>query len=133
MDPLLGFQDFHARRLAFEAGVDADIVRPLGALLARLYDAFVEEEAMLVEVNPLIVTPDRKVAALDAKVTLDDNSLFRHPDNAALRNVAAEDAQEQMARERGLTFVKLDGNVGILGNGAGLVMSTLDVVDQAGG
>ena len=133
MDPLLGFQDFHARRLAFEAGVDADVVRPLGALLARLYDAFVAEEAMLVEVNPLIVTPDRKVAALDAKVTLDDNSLFRHPDNAALRNVAAEDAQEQMARERGLTFVKLDGNVGILGNGAGLVMSTLDVVDQAGG
>jgi succinyl-CoA synthetase beta subunit len=133
VDPLLGFQDFHARRLAFEAGVDADIIRPLGALLAKLYDAFVAEEAMLVEVNPLIVTPDRKVAALDAKVTLDDNSLFRHPDNAALRNVAAEDAQEQMARERGLTFVKLDGNVGILGNGAGLVMSTLDVVDQAGG
>ena len=133
VDPLLGFQDFHARRLAFEAGVDADVVRPLGALLAKLYDAFVKEEAMLVEVNPLIVTSDRKVAALDAKVTLDDNSLFRHPDNAALRNTAAEDAQEQMARERGLTFVKLDGNVGILGNGAGLVMSTLDVVAQAGG
>src|SRR6187455_3425209 len=117
VDPLLGFQDFHARRLAFEAGVDADV----------------KEEAMLVEVNPLIVTTDRKVAALDAKVTLDDNSLFRHPDNASLRNTAAEDEQEQMARERGLTFVKLDGNVGILGNGAGLVMSTLDVVDQAGG
>ena len=133
VDPLLGFQDFHARRLAFEAGVDADVVRPIGALLTKLYDAFVKEEAMLVEVNPLIVTPDRKVAALDAKVTLDDNSLFRHPDNASLRNVAAEDEQEQMARERGLTFVKLDGNVGILGNGAGLVMSTLDVVDQAGG
>jgi succinyl-CoA synthetase beta subunit len=133
VDPLLGFQDFHARRLAFEAGVDADVVRPLGALLAKLYDAFVAEEAMLVEVNPLIVTADRTVAALDAKVTLDDNSLFRHADNAALRNVAAEDAQEQMARERGLTFVKLDGNVGILGNGAGLVMSTLDVVAQAGG
>jgi len=133
VDPLLGFQDFHARRLAYEAGVDADIVRPLGSLLAKLYEAFVKEEAMLVEVNPLIVTPDRKVAALDAKVTLDDNSLFRHPDNAALRNTAAEDAQEQMARERGLTFVKLDGNVGILGNGAGLVMSTLDVVAQAGG
>jgi succinyl-CoA synthetase beta subunit len=88
---------------------------------------------MLVEVNPLIVTADRDVKALDAKVTLDDNSLFRHPDNAALRNVAAEDEQERMARERGLTFVKLDGNVGILGNGAGLVMSTLDVVAQAGG
>ncbi|HEX6024958.1 MAG TPA: ATP-grasp domain-containing protein, partial [Solirubrobacter sp.] len=133
VDPLLGFQDFHARRLAFEAGVDADVVRPVGALLNKLYDAFVKEEAMLVEVNPLIVNADRNVAALDAKVTLDDNSLFRHPDNAALRNVAAEDEQEQMARERGLTYVKLDGNIGILGNGAGLVMSTLDVVAQAGG
>ncbi|MEA2291806.1 MAG: succinyl-CoA synthetase beta subunit [Solirubrobacteraceae bacterium] len=133
VDPLLGFQDFHARRLAFGAGVDADVVRPVGELLHKLYDAFVAEEAMLVEVNPLIVTGDRKVAALDAKVTLDDNSLFRHPDNAALRNVTAEDEQEQMARERGLTFVKLDGDIGILGNGAGLVMSTLDVVAQAGG
>jgi succinyl-CoA synthetase beta subunit len=133
VDPLLGFQDFHARRLAFGAGVDADVVRPIGALLTKLYDAFVGEEAMLVEVNPLIVTSDREVKALDAKVTLDDNSLFRHADNAALRNVAAEDEQERMARERNLTFVKLDGNVGILGNGAGLVMSTLDVVAQAGG
>jgi succinyl-CoA synthetase beta subunit len=133
VDPLLGFQDFHARRLAFEAGVDADVVRPIGALLNKLYGAFVAEEAMLVEVNPLIVTGDRSVTALDAKVTLDDTSLFRHPDNAALRNVAAEDEQERMARERDLTFVKLDGNVGILGNGAGLVMSTLDVVAQAGG
>ena len=79
VDPLLGFQDFHARRLAFEAGVDADVVRPLGALLTKLYDAFVKEEAMLVEVNPLIVTPDRKVAALDAKVTLDDNSALPPP------------------------------------------------------
>jgi|SRR5829696_2981611 len=133
VDPLLGFQDFHARRLAFEAGVDGDVVRGVGSLLNRLYAAFVEEEAMLVEVNPLIVTGDRAVMALDAKVTLDGNSLFRHPDNASLRNVAAEDEQERMARERGLTFVKLDGNVGILGNGAGLVMSTLDVVAQAGG
>ena len=133
VDPLLGFQDFHARRLAFGAGVDADVVRPVGAMLNRLYAAFAAEEAMLVEVNPLIVTTDRQVVALDAKVTLDDASLFRHPDNAALRNVAAEDEQERMARERGLTFVKLDGDVGILGNGAGLVMSTLDVVAQAGG
>jgi succinyl-CoA synthetase beta subunit len=133
VDPLLGFQDFHGRRLAFEAGVDADVVRPIGAMLTKLYDAFVGEEAMLVEVNPLIITPEREVKALDAKVTLDGNSLFRHPDNAALRNVAAEDEQERMARERGLTYVKLDGNIGILGNGAGLVMSTLDVVAQAGG
>ena len=139
VDPLLGFQDFHGRRLAFEAGVDADVVRPVGALLAKLYQVFIEEEATLVEVNPMIVTPGsadgggREVKALDAKVTLDDNALFRHPDNAALRDISAEDPQERMAKERGLTYVKLDGDIGILGNGAGLVMSTLDVVDQAGG
>jgi len=133
VDPLLGFQDFHGRRLAFEAGVDADVVRPVGAMLARLYDVFVSEEATLVEVNPLIVTPDREVRALDAKVTLDANALFRHADNADLRDLSAEDAQERMAKERGLTYVKLDGDIGILGNGAGLVMSTLDVVAGAGG
>ncbi len=133
VDPLLGFQDFHGRRLAFEAGVDADLVRPIGAFLARLYSTFVAEETMLVEVNPLIVTPERGVAALDAKVTLDDNALLRHPENAELRDPSAEDAQEQMAHERGLTYVKLDGDIGILGNGAGLVMSTLDVVAQYGG
>jgi succinyl-CoA synthetase beta subunit len=88
---------------------------------------------MLVEVNPLIIKGDRSVAALDAKVTLDGNALFRHTDNAELRNEGAEDPQEVMAKERGLTYVKLDGDIGILGNGAGLVMSTLDVVAQAGG
>src|SRR5207248_11490 len=85
------------------------------------------------EVNPMIVTPDREVRALDAKVTLDDNALFRHSENADLRDISAEDPQERMAKERGLTYVKLDGDIGILGNGAGLVMSTLDVVAQAGG
>jgi succinyl-CoA synthetase beta subunit len=133
VDPLLGFQDFHGRRLAFEARVDGDVVRPVGAMLAKLYGAFISEEATLVEVNPLIVTKDRDVKALDAKVTLDDNALFRHPDNAELRNLSDEDPQEVMAKERGLTYVKLDGDIGILGNGAGLVMSTLDVVAQAGG
>jgi succinyl-CoA synthetase beta subunit len=133
VDPLLGFQDFHGRRLAYEAGVDADVVRPVGALLAKLYETFVAEEAMLVEVNPLIVTPEREVRALDAKVTLDGNALFRHAENAELRDLSAEDPQEKMAKERGLTYVKLDGDIGILGNGAGLVMSTLDVVALAGG
>ena len=128
VDPLLGFQEFQGRRLAFEAGVDADLVRPVTAMLGKLYDAFVAEDAMLVEVNPLIVTPERELRALDAKVTLDDNALFRHPENAALRDPSAEDPQEQMAKERGLIYVKLDGDIGILGNGAGLVMSTLDVV-----
>ena len=98
VDPLLGFQDFHGRRLAFEAGVDADVVRPVGAMLAKLYDAFVAEEAMLVEVNPLIVTADREVVALDAKVTLDGNSLFRHPDNAELRDPGARTRRSRWPR-----------------------------------
>jgi succinyl-CoA synthetase beta subunit len=133
VDPLLGYQQFQGRRLAFEAGVDADLVRPITGMLEKLYEAFVGEDAMLIEVNPLIVTPERELRALDAKVTLDGDALFRHPENAALRNPSAEDPQEQMAKERGLTYVKLDGDIGILGNGAGLVMSTLDVVAQAGG
>jgi succinyl-CoA synthetase beta subunit len=133
VDPLIGFQDFHGRRLAFEAGIAADVIRPVGAMLAKLYDVFVAEDATLVEVNPLLVTDDRSVVALDAKVTIDDNALFRHPDTAEMRDVSGEDEQERMATERGLTYVKLDGNIGIVGNGAGLVMSTLDVVANAGG
>jgi len=140
VDPLLGFQEFHGRRLAFAVGLPPDQVRPVGAFLARLYEVFVAEEAMLVEVNPLIVSggevaegPFGPMYALDAKVTLDDNALFRHPENAALRDPSAEDPEEQMAHERGLTYVKLDGDIGILGNGAGLVMSTLDVVAHFGG
>ncbi len=133
VDPLVGFKPFHGRRLAFEAGVAEDVVRPVAELLACMYSAFVGEEAMLVEINPIVVTPQREVSALDAKVTLDDNALFRHPDNAALTDPSAIDEQEQMAAQRGLTYVKLDGDIGIFGNGAGLVMSTLDVVTQAGG
>ena len=133
VDPLIGFQDFHGRRLAFEAGIAADVIRPVGALLAKLYETFVAEDAMLVEVNPLLITKSREVVALDAKVTLDGNALYRHPDHADLGDVGAADPQEKMAKERGLTYVKLDGDIGILGNGAGLVMSTLDVVAQAGG
>jgi succinyl-CoA synthetase beta subunit len=133
VDPLIGFQDFHGRRLAFESGIAADVIRPVGAMLAKLYDVFVAEDATLVEVNPLLITKAREVVALDAKVTVDDNALYRHPDVADFKDLSAEDPQEAMAKERGLTYVKLDGNVGILGNGAGLVMSTLDVVAQAGG
>src|SRR5438552_8001204 len=133
VDPLEGFQDFHGRRLAFDSKIADDVVRPVGALLSKLYETFVEEDALLVEVNPLLVTGERDVVALDAKVTIDGNAMYRHPDTATFRNVSAEDPQERMAKERGLTYVKLDGNVGILGNGAGLVMSTLDVVAQAGG
>jgi succinyl-CoA synthetase beta subunit len=133
IDPLLGFRDFYGRELAFEAQLADDVVAPVAAMLGKLYETFVAEDATLVEVNPLLITKERKVVALDAKVTIDGNALFRHPETAEMRNPAAEDPQEQMAHERGLTYVKLDGNIGILGNGAGLVMSTLDVVSQAGG
>ena len=133
VDPLIGYQDFHGRRLGYESGIDADVIRATGAMLSKLYDVYVGCDAMLVEVNPLIVTGDRQVMALDAKVSIDDNALYKHERIANFRNPAAEDVQEQMAHERGLTYVKLDGDIGILGNGAGLVMSTLDVVAQAGG
>jgi succinyl-CoA synthetase beta subunit len=133
VDPLVGFQPFHGRRLAFDSGIDSDVVRPTGALLAKLYDVFERSDAMLVEVNPLIVTEERSVAALDAKVSIDDNALHRQAEIGEMRDPSADDPQEQMARERGVTYVKLDGDIGILGNGAGLVMSTLDVVAQAGG
>jgi succinyl-CoA synthetase beta subunit len=133
IDPLVGFQAFHGRRLAFEAGIAEDVVRPVGALLACLYETFVAEDATLVEINPLLITKEREVVALDSKFTVDGNALGRHPDTAAFRNPSAEDPQERMAKERGLTYVKLDGDIGILGNGAGLVMSTLDVVAQQGG
>jgi succinyl-CoA synthetase beta subunit len=133
IDPLLGFQAYHGRRLAYEAGIADDVVRPVGALLAKLYETFVAEDALLVEVNPLLITKERQVVALDSKFTVDGNALARHPETAAFRDPSAEDPQERMAKERGLTYVKLDGDIGILGNGAGLVMSTLDVVAQQGG
>jgi succinyl-CoA synthetase beta subunit len=133
VDPLVGFRPFYGRRLAFSSGIDGDVVRPTVAMMAKLYEVFERSDAMLVEVNPLIVTADRQVLALDSKISIDDNALVRQPEIARLRNPSAEDPQEQMAKERGITYVKLDGDIGILGNGAGLVMSTLDVVAQAGG
>jgi succinyl-CoA synthetase beta subunit len=133
LDPLVGFQPFHARRLCFDAGLPSEEMRQAGDIMAAAYRAFVETDAMLVEINPLIVTPDGELRALDSKYTVDDNALFRHPDIAEMRDLGALPPEERMARERGVTYVKLDGYVGILGNGAGLVMSTLDVVAGAGG
>jgi succinyl-CoA synthetase beta subunit len=133
LDPLVGFQPFHARRLCFDAGLPPEEMRQAGDIMAAAYRAFVETDAMLVEINPLIVTPDGELRALDSKYTVDDNALFRHPDIAEMRDLGALPPEERMARERGVTYVKLDGYVGILGNGAGLVMSTLDVVAGAGG
>jgi succinyl-CoA synthetase beta subunit len=132
-DPLLGFQDFHARRLCFESGVDTSLLRDIGALLKKLYTAFVESDATLVEVNPLIVTEDDEVMALDAKVTVDNSAMFRQSELAELRDGSGGSELEARAREKGIQYVKLDGDIGVLGNGAGLVMSTLDVVEGAGG
>jgi succinyl-CoA synthetase beta subunit len=134
VDPLVGFQPYQARWLCFTAGIeDADEQKQVIALIGRLYAAFVECDAMLCEVNPLVVTPDGEVRALDSKFTVDDNALFRHTDIGEMRDLEAADPQERMAREKGVTYVKLDGEIGILGNGAGLVMSTLDVIGQVGG
>jgi succinyl-CoA synthetase beta subunit len=133
LDPLVGFQPFHARRLCFDAGLPSAEMRQAGDIMAAAYRAFVETDAMLVEINPLIVTPEGELRALDSKYTVDDNALFRHPEIAEMRDLAALPAEERLARERGVTYVKLDGYVGIIGNGAGLVMSTLDVVAGAGG
>ena len=134
VDPLVGFQPWQARWLCFTAGIDdPDEQKQVIALIGRLYEAFVGADALLCEVNPLVVTPQGEVKALDSKFTVDDNALFRHADIAEMRDLEASDPQERLAREKGVTYVKLDGDIGILGNGAGLVMSTLDVIDQAGG
>ena len=120
VDPLEGCHPWHARRLVYAGGVaDADEQKQIAAIVLKLYEAFVGTEAMLCEINPLIVTPDGEVRALDSKFTVDDNALFRHPDLAELRDVAGADPLEVLAREKGVTYVKLDGEVGVLGNGAG--------------
>ena len=122
-----------ARQVAIDARIDDDVTAQVGDLLQKLYAVALEEDATLIEVNPLIVTSDRQVVALDSKITIDNSALYRHEELAELRDRSAEDPQERMAEEKGLTYVKLGGNIGILGNGAGLCMSTLDVVAQAGG
>jgi succinyl-CoA synthetase beta subunit len=134
VDPLEGFHPWHGRRLVHGAGVeDPSEQKQIVSIAARLYDAFVGCEAMLTEINPLIVTTEGEVRALDSKFTVDDNALFRHPDLAELRDVDAADPLESLAREKGVTYVKLDGEVGVLGNGAGLTMATVDVVTFVGG
>jgi succinyl-CoA synthetase beta subunit len=134
VDPLEGCHPWHARRLVYQAGIDdPSEQKQIAAIVAKLYDAFVGADAMLCEINPLIVTPDGEVRALDSKFTVDDNALYRHADIAEMRDVAGSDPLEVLAREKGVTYVKLDGEVGVLGNGAGLTMSTVDVVTFVGG
>jgi succinyl-CoA synthetase beta subunit len=132
IDANLGVDEAKAAEIVAAAGFPAEIADQVKAIAVRLWQAFVAEDATLVEVNPLARTPDGTVLCLDAKVTLDGNADFRHPDHAAFEDQSAVDPLEQRAKEKDLNYVKLDGEVGIIGNGAGLVMSTLDVVAYAG-
>jgi succinyl-CoA synthetase beta subunit len=120
-------------QMSMDARIDEDATEQVARLLAKLHQVALAEDATLIEVNPLIVTSEREVVALDSKMTIDNSALYRHEELAELRDRSGEDPQEQMAKEKGLTYVKLGGEIGILGNGAGLCMSTLDVVAQAGG
>jgi succinyl-CoA synthetase beta subunit len=134
VNPLEGFNAWQARRLVYGAGVtDPSEQKQIAKIVGQLYAAFVRFDAMLCEINPLIVTPDGVVKALDSKFTVDDNALYRHPAIAEMRDDEAADPLEALARAKHVTYVKLDGEVGVCGNGAGLTMSTVDVVTFAGG
>jgi len=133
VNPLIGLRSYHVSQLLYGAGFAPAAHKGAAEILGRLYQVLLAADCTLVEVNPLVLTADGQVKALDAKVSLDDSALVRHPELEALRDTFAQDPQERAAKERGLNYVKLDGWVGIIGNGAGLVMSTLDVVAQAGG
>jgi succinyl-CoA synthetase beta subunit len=133
VNPLIGLRPYHVAQVVYGAGFAAEARKGAGQILTQLAEVLLANDCMLVEVNPLVLTADGQVKALDGKVTIDDSALFRHPDLEELRDTFAVDPQEQAAKEHGLNYIKLDGQVGIIGNGAGLVMSTLDVVAQAGG
>lgn len=133
VNPLDGISIHEARGVAEKAGIDQPAIEGVADILVKLYDVFVKGDADLMEINPLILTPEHKVHALDAKVTLDDAAGFRHPEWEEFRATQEYDGREKMAKERGLNYIGLDGSVGIIANGAGLAMSTLDVVNQVGG
>ena len=134
VDPLEGYHAWQGRRLVYEAGLeDPGEQKQVVKIVGQLHEAFTGCEAMLCEINPLIVTTEGEVRALDSKFTVDDNALFRLPEIASMRDLAAADPLEALAREKGVTYVKLDGEVGVLGNGAGLSMATVDVVTFVGG
>jgi succinyl-CoA synthetase beta subunit len=132
IDPGSGVDDAKADEIVAATGFPGDVANLAKDMIARLWQVFVEEDASLVEVNPLVRLADGRLEALDGKITLDDNADFRHPEHTAFEDRAAADPLEAKAKEKGLNYVKLDGQVGIIGNGAGLVMSTLDVVAYAG-
>jgi succinyl-CoA synthetase beta subunit len=134
VDPTVGFQPFQGRELAIEIGLDGEMMRPAGSLIAGLYRAFTENDCTLAEVNPLVVTKDGRLLAADAKLNFDDNALYRHKELAELRDIDEEDPLEVRAQESGIgNYVKLTGNIGCVVNGAGLAMATMDAIKLAGG
>lgn len=132
IDPATGIQDFHARDIAFGLGLEGETLKKCQQFLKLMYKAFMELDASIVEINPLVVTQDGNVMALDAKFNFDDNALYRHPDIQALRDEAEENPIEREATKAGLNYVKLDGNIGCMVNGAGLAMATMDIIQLAG-
>ncbi|MBX3070319.1 MAG: ADP-forming succinate--CoA ligase subunit beta [Thermomicrobiales bacterium] len=132
-DPYLGLRDFQARDVGFALGLEKELINPFTAIASRLFKAFVEMDATLAEINPLIVTGSGEMMALDSKMSFDDNALFRHPGLEDLRDLAEENATELEARGHGISYVKLDGNIGCIVNGAGLAMATMDAVKLHGG
>jgi len=133
IDPAFGLQDYQARQVAFAIGVDKALVREFTAIAIGLYRAFVDNDASLAEINPLVVTAENKLIAADGKIVLDDNALYRHLDLEQLRDIDEETQSEKQARKAGLSYVKLDGNIGCMVNGAGLAMATMDVIKFFGG
>ena len=133
IDPVVGLADFQARKLAFGLGLKGDSIGKFVAFTRALYRCYVETDASIVEINPLVVTRQGEVLALDAKINFDDNALFRHPDIAALRDPDEEDPREVQAKEHDLNYIALEGNIGCMVNGAGLAMATMDMIKTAGG
>ena len=133
VDPAVGLQGYQARQLAFKLGLAGDYFKNAVKLITALYKMWWQTDASMVEVNPLITTPDGQVLALDAKVSFDDNALFRHPDLVALRDLNEEDSKEIEASKYNLSYIALDGNIACLVNGAGLAMSTMDIIKHFGG
>ncbi|EHQ51430.1 succinyl-CoA synthetase subunit beta [Ectothiorhodospira sp. PHS-1] len=133
VDPVAGIMPYQGRRVAFALGLEGRQVNEFVALLTRLYTLFIEADASLIEINPLVVTGEGGLVALDGKINLDDNALYRHPALAALRDASQEDAREARAREHELNYVRLDGNIGCMVNGAGLAMATMDLIKLHGG
>lgn len=133
IDPAAGFQGFHARKLAFALGLEGAANKAAGKFFSSLYKAFVELDCDSVEINPMIVTDKEEIMALDAKISFDDNALFRHPDVAAMRDESEEDEKETIAKNFDLSYVTLEGNIGCMVNGAGLAMATMDIIKLYGG